>query len=122
MRVNVEGFDQIKSSMEVLPVGQYPVIIKTCEEGTSSEGSKYLAWTGMVAEGQHQGRTLYWNTSLKPAALFKLKQLVESAGVDFDANGFDTESMIGSRISATVSIKTYQGNEKNEVTGFLPQD
>ena len=64
-----------------LPAGDYVVRVEKVEVRDGSSGFKYLAWTLAVISGEYKGKKIYHNTSLKPEALFNLRNLLMSIGI-----------------------------------------
>lgn len=117
------------SGFDPLPDGAYHVRLRDVD--TTREGNKgpYWSWEFEVvddvkftAEGQEKeqsskGRRLWNNTSLSPAAAFKMKETFEAFGVP---SSTDTDEMIGQVVKAVVSQRTIQeGSRKGEVANQI---
>jgi hypothetical protein len=49
-----------------LPEGMYTVVVEECEEKTTKAGTgKYLACVLKVVDGEHQGRTVFYNLNIE---------------------------------------------------------
>lgn len=94
-------------------------------EVTEEEGNEYnyLKWTfEIVEEGKYLGRKVYTNTSLSPAALWNLRQLLETLGVETpdDEMELDLEAYAGLELICRVENEVYQGKDRPKVTDYIP--
>jgi len=119
MKIVIAGFDKIKGSAEPIPVGDYVCQIETCENQKSPDGKPYIAWSASIIDGEYKGRKLFWNTSLQEQAQWNVKAVVEALKAPFEPDGFNTEDMLGLQIGLSVTMDTYQGKEKNKVSGYF---
>jgi len=108
---------------ETLPEGNYKVIVDTIEHMTEKN---YLKWTLNVNGGGYDGRKLWLNTSLKPQALWKLKEVLGRIAPEMDLDGqlnLDTDELIGLPAIAEVEHEEYQGDTKERVEELhAPED
>lgn len=120
IRVDFTGVET--GNYKPIPAGTYHAKITGGElreagENAKHPGSSYINWEFTIQDGEHEGRKQWMNTSLLPEALFGLKGLLEATG-KFDVNGpldFDIESCIGCDVKIKVRVKTYKGEQQNEV-------
>ena len=116
MKISIPGLDKVETGREPLPAGRYTVKLTSAEKKKALSGEgEYIAWQGTVQGGDHNGRILFWNTSLKESALWNLKGLLDAASVDMDAEGFATEDALGKDVEIQVDMDEYQGRPTNRV-------
>lgn len=89
------------------------------EEG---ERGDYLAWKFGIIGGKHDGATVYYNTSLVPQALWNLKSLLETLGVEIPDDEFELEEddVIDLELTVTIEHDTYNGKKQAKVVDFSP--
>lgn len=124
-------------SFEPLPEGEYDIEIDKVEVRMNKAGDgMYLNWELLVLDGEFENRRLWMITSLKPTALFRLKQVLEDLDVleddevelEYD-DDVDVTSSGGPRLLypelegiqavAVVRNEMYEGKEKNRVEQLL---
>ncbi len=123
------NWDDVSTS-NVIPVGYYSVQIAEQEQ---REGAKapYINWTLTVdgvlsvddpekameaSKAVESGRKLFLNTSLAQNSLWRLKRFIAAAtGSMPTGTGFDPDSLIGMRVKVKVTIKQYEGEDRNDV-------
>ena len=64
---------------------------------------------------------LFWNSlSLVESAWFKVKQLVEAAGLPIKPSGFDTNDLLGREVGAVVTEEdSKEYGHRNQISQFL---
>lgn len=103
-----------------IPDGEYLLEVVEVTEKESQEGNTYLAWKWKVQDGPYKGAAVYDNTSLKPAALWRLKTLLECLGMEVGGKlGLNLAELKGKSLLVEVANETYQGKQKPRVTNFL---
>lgn len=62
-------------------------------EVTKEEGNEhdYLRWKLEITKGEHKGKHIYENTSLAPAALFRLRGMLEASGQEVPDSEMDID-------------------------------
>jgi hypothetical protein len=123
---DVEDFD-------ALPEDQYGIEIDKVEvRRNKANDGDYLNWELVVIDGDYENRRLWMITSLKPTALFRLKQVFEELDVldgeemelEYDDDQEVTSSsgprllypdVEGLEATATVTTEMYDGKERNRV-------
>jgi len=118
LRVNFAGVET-RTKMDE---GNYHSKVVDAEE-QEGNAATYIKWTFEVLEdGKHKGRKLYYNTSLAPQALWNLRNLLETLGVETPDSemDLDLESYRGLEIVLTVANESYEGKERPKVTDFTP--
>lgn len=67
---------------EPLPGGDYPIVVDHVEVRYGKDsGQPYLNWELKISEGEHEGRTLFYTTSLQEKALWKVKYTFQTFGL-----------------------------------------
>jgi len=134
MRIDFGGVDkEIKKGRggrTRIPEGDYLARITDVESRKSERTeSRYLNWTFQITEGDHKGTKLYGMTSLKPAALWNLRNLIHAAtgkNVAGRAVNFDPANVIGKVVGISVEDDTYgEGDRKttrSRVNTTFPAD
>jgi len=99
-----------------------PVVI-TEEEGTKGP---YFSWEYEITAGEHEGATLYNNTSLSPKALFNLKTILEAHGVEVPDGpmDLDLEALIDDCEPAGCMVihETWEGKKRAKIADIFPAD
>ncbi len=119
--IEIPDFDQVSSGREPIPAGRYTVKIVGAEQRTSNEGSPYIRWEAEIIgvddpeNTKVMGRHIFWNTSLKPEALWNVKRLLEALRAPFHPNGFSTDDVLGLTCDVTLREREYQGSITYEV-------
>lgn len=109
-------------SFAPIPPGVYPAVLT---EVNVKEGAKgpYWQWVYEIPEGrEYAGRRFWNNTSMSEAARFKVKEAFDAHGVPANT---DTDELVGTWVSLSVSLTTIQSGEKagqptNNVANVLP--
>lgn len=106
-------------SKTIVPDGDYLLTVKevTQEEGQDS-GEAYLKWVLQI-EG---GGVVYENTSLSEAALWRLRGMLESLGMEIPDDKFDLdlEDLVGEECGGTIVSEVYNQKKKNIVVETFP--
>jgi len=118
INVNLDEVDEF----EPIPTAQYLCRITKAEQVKASTGADMISCEAEVAEGEHEGRVLFFNTMLKTKkgkVNYYLRRLIEALGVEWTAKGFNTEDMMGAEFIANVEPPD-PGQRFNKVTDYLP--
>src|SRR5690349_16462675 len=108
-----------------IPDGPYVLAVTSVTQKKGAEtGQPYLAWEYKIHEGPYKGRKVWDNTSLQPQALWKLRSVMESMGMDIEDGEFeldlgDFESMT---VGAEIANEKYQGKDKPLIVGYMPEE
>lgn len=117
-----------------IPAGEYPVRIVNIEEKKSGDSAKnpgrpYLNFKSMIIDGEHQGQMLFWIITppadgMKPEELriniSKMKRVVMATDLPIPASEeIDMSELIGQELKVLVTVKTVEGEERNEVKDWL---
>lgn len=118
IRVNFEGVE----TRTKIDDGEYhsKVVETSVEEGNEAP---YIKWTfEIIEDGPHQGRKLYTNTSLSPKALWNLRNLLETMGVETpdSETELDLDSYKDLELMLRVQNEVWDGKERPKVTDFSP--
>lgn len=109
-----------------IPEGDYVLKIVECSEETGERsGAKYLRWTFQIAEGEHKGKRLRMNTSLKPDALWNLRNLIHAAlgsNVAGKAVNFDPEKLYGKIVGGAVEDNEFNDRITSQVASVFPRE
>ncbi len=123
--INVD-FTNVESRV-LLPEGEYHVAVAEVKsEVGSSSGQPYLAWKFNVISDDEKlnGQTLFLNTSLQANALWNLRNLLETLGVEVP-NGpvnLDPAELVELEMIAVVEHESYEGRKRARVVDFNPLD
>ena len=109
-----------------LPSSDYDVEVLTAEATTFNSGSTGIKTKLRVTSGPFEDRWLWDNLVFKEGQARTISvRNIQNMGVDQDwlktANPTLVqlaEKLVGLRCTATVGIKTWQGDERNEVKGY----
>lgn len=93
---------------------------------TKEQGDEYpyLKWDLVVVSGVSKGLHINHITSLKPSALFNLRNTLVSLGLDVpkSALSFDTDALKGKTLGIEVFLKESDGKEYSNIKKtFLPE-
>jgi TATA-binding protein-associated factor Taf7 len=125
LKVDFSGVDkEIKKGSgraAKVPEGDYLVKIVGHEVRTTKDKkSKYISWKNQIVEPKKfKGKTLYGTTSLKPEALWSLRNLIHAAlgkNVAGKAVEFDPEKIYGKVVGASVEDNEYTKDGTTKVT------
>jgi hypothetical protein len=133
LRVDFSGVDkEIKkgsSRSKHIPEGDYVVKVLDGEVLKSERtGGTYIKWKTQVTEGPEKGAIVYGSTSLKPEALWNLRNLINAAtgkNVAGRAVNFDPENLFGKIVGAEVEDNEYKKDNTTKLTSqirtFMPR-
>lgn len=98
MRVDIDV-----TNVGVIPDGDYVGTVESFELRTSKkpDGGQYISWRFFVPDA---GQSVFHITSLKPTALFGIKDLLDACGVEYDESGFDLDGCVGKEIGLRIII------------------
>jgi len=100
------------SDFEPLPAGVYTARLMevNVKEGRTAP---YWSWTFEILEPDFLNRRMWVNTSLSPAAAWKMKEVFDAFGADA---GTDTDELCGQAVRLTVTQRVIEtGNKKGEI-------
>ena len=103
-----------------IPEGDYLAKIVEGEVRDNKAGtSRYISWKFQITRGEHKGVTCYGSTSLKPEALWSLRNLIHAAtgkNVAGKAMNLDIEKLYGKEVGITVEDNEYTKDGTTKVT------
>lgn len=104
-------------SRDPLPEGVYDVTISKVEQVVSkTSGNPMLKVEFDVQDPDYTGSKLWSNYVLTEAAMWKVKELFDSLGLDTSSLvDIDTDELIGLSCKAKVAQREYEGNIQNEI-------
>lgn len=117
-------FTGVQGSNRV-PEGEYAFSVAEVTKEESSNGNDYLKWKlEITEEGKEEGKFLYYNTSLQPQALWNLKSLLETLGMEVPDSSMDLdlEELVGATGIAAVEEETYEGKRQSKVVDIYNED
>src|SRR5690606_38242185 len=88
------------------------------KETSSNSGEDYLAFVYKVAEGRHEGKTVYDNCSLQPQALWRLRGVLEALGEEVPDSemDIDLDDLAGKQMMGTIEHEEYRNKPKARLT------
>lgn len=120
---------EIRKRGKRIAEGDYVFKISGCEKRKKEGGdSYYFSWALTLIEDargnkKHAGMSFYYVTSLKPEALFNLRNLINAAigkNVSGKRLDFDPSSLIGKKVGGTVEDDEYDGKVRSRVVDVMP--
>lgn len=116
---------EVIEDFQPIPTGLYELEIEKAEATRTKTDKDMFKLTYVVAEGEYKNRKIFGNQVISPESPKAMGFLFKF----FSALGFTREylgenkpelsqladMMVGRRITAQVGVKSYQGNESNEV-------
>lgn len=100
----------------LVPEGDYLVSVAeaTVEKGSAAD---YIKWKCEIADGDYEGKALYYNTSLAPQALWNLRTWLEALGTEVpdDEMDLDLNDLIGEQLVVTVEHESYEGKRQAKI-------
>lgn len=117
--VNFEGVE----GRVLLPEGDYRAVVESVEADEAQSGNQYLKWQFKTQSDKpaENNKTLYYNTSLAPQALWNLRNLLETLGVEIPDGpmDLDLDGMPGLEIILSVEHEDYEGRARSKVFDFM---
>lgn len=105
---------------EVIPRGNYPCVIETCEFG-HSQNSGAPMWTLKlsISDGEYAERKLFTHISFSEKAMPYTKRTLNAIAPEFLSGPFDladgASQMEGKSVTAKVAIEKYEGESRSRV-------
>ena len=114
-------FTNVSTGFEVLPAGNYSGVITKVELRTNkAKDGQYLNIEWEVRDENDKIKKVWDMCSLKPAALWKLKELMAKLGFEVEgAINLDVEEFVGKTCDFELKIDTYDGKDRNKVEKYL---
>lgn len=107
-------------SNQPVPDGTYILeILETSKiRQSKSSGQPLIGWRCLILEGELEGQKVYFETSLSPNALWKMKAFAEVLGISWDDDGFDLEDTFGLHFSVDLFTRSYEGRDFQDSNNF----
>ena len=119
-------FSDVQDGFELLPEGNYEAVLSKIEQKVGRDSGKpYVEWTFDLTEDDYPGRKGFYNTSLQPQSLWKLKELLinvfhldpDSLSGEFD---FDEDELVGMPVILVIEHRKWNGATRDGVADVLP--
>jgi hypothetical protein len=120
---------QMGQQLEVLPVGNYDVVVKTADATTTANGKPMIKVKFSIENGPHAGRTLYNNFTISEEnqnALLIFFTQMKALGLEstFFAAGPSLEQvaaqLVGKRAQVAVAHRQWNGATQPNITRLNP--
>lgn len=114
INVNFEGVED----RVLVPEGDYVCKVSKVEmKKSESSGYNYISWQLKIGTGTSKGQVMFHITSLKPTALFNLRNTLIACGfkVPAKAMNVDLDQLPGKLIGITVYHEEYKGKPSAKV-------
>lgn len=110
-KVDFTGVED-KSGYDSIVPGKYLVAVESISKEEGDE-YPYLQWSLKIMAGTCKGLHIRHITSLKPSALFNLRNTLTSLGLKVPkaAISLDPDKLIGAQMGVEVFLKPYEGKE-----------
>jgi len=130
VKIDFSGVDkEIRSGGRAahVPEGDYLAKPENAELRKSERtGGRYFSWRFQLLEPKkYKGKTLYDRTSLKPDALWNLRNLIHAAtgkNIAGKVLNFDPEAVYGKPVTITVEDDEYEGKIRSQIVDYQPAD
>ncbi|MGL5717274.1 MAG: DUF669 domain-containing protein [Paraclostridium sp.] len=129
--LNLNDINEKDVDFKILPKGKYEAVVQDAEFTTSKKGSPMVKWT-FATEGngdEFDNKKLFNFTVLDQTfGLANFKKHLVCMGIESNQDNFDVEDFcasgeaIGLPIKLVVGIDTYEGTQRNKVSGVEPSD
>lgn len=118
-RIVTVDMSGVESGGKAVPDGVYAVVVHEISEEEGDKGP-YLKWVFKITDGPASSALLYDNLSLSPKALWKLKGLLETLGVEVPDSSMelDLEEYIGMEMTVTIANEEYQGKDRPKISQY----
>jgi Protein of unknown function (DUF669) len=117
-------FGGVGGGFEPLPDGNYTLKVADCpvKENKAKDG-RMIVFEFDVMDDDFVGRKLWLNTSLKPAARWKLQEVLEAiTQQEWREDGMELEltELLGEIVTAEVFTEEYDGKPVNRINRLYP--
>ena len=116
---NMKG---VESKRPLAPEGRYLVAVKEVTE-QDGDNANYYKWVFEKVDGKGKGALIYHNTSLAAQALWNLRSIMESLGLDIDEEDdqeLSLEDIVGLEMIAEISHEKYEGRPQARIVDHEP--
>ena len=105
-----------------VPAGIYTLKVVDMEMRPSKKGDQYISWKlevfGSMTNPALNGKKIFHNTPAGGTGIGFLLDFIKACGKRWEGVTFNPSMLLGSTLTANVSVKTYQGKESNEIKSF----
>lgn len=113
-------FTGVEAGGRMVPDGTYSVTIDEIGTEEGQSGYDYWAVRFKVTAGQYKGSVLFDNLSHSPAALFKIKRLLEVLGVEAEGMvDIDPDELVGQELDVLVVNENFEGKDRPKVQEYM---
>lgn len=109
--VHEDDFDEIKE-------GRYPAKLIAVKAGKSKAGNQMYSWTFAIMGDASAGKELTTHTAITPAAMWKLKEILQALGVRPTNDGkysFAPSEVINREAILVIEMQEYEGKERPSI-------
>lgn len=119
-RINVR-LDDVQSNFVIVPPATYVVQIQERSKVKKSKNSDgaYIFWVVKIVDGELEGKTFSFMTSLNEDALWNLKSLLEIIDVVWEDDGFELELAFDKVLAVETDIQDFEGTPRIRVNKYL---
>jgi hypothetical protein len=123
VKVNMEGVE----TAVLVPEEDYLIVpAKVTKEVGESSGKDFLAWEFEITSGKMKGKTLFYNTSLQPQALWNLRGVLEAFGQEVPDSTMEVDldalEAIDTPAGCTVEHEPYEGRKRARIVDIFAAD
>jgi hypothetical protein len=130
MVLNLDEVSEELPKFEAIPPGTYNAIVENVTFGPSqNSGSPMLTWEFRITDPAYENRKLFFHTVLnKEFGVKMLKRTLLRICPDIDLSNFspkafaETGAALGLPCRLKVTVRTYQGEKRNNVKEVLPPE
>lgn len=119
--------DDVKVDFANIPTSDWPPEgphvgrVMKCDPQKAKDGSPMLYWEFEIVNDEGVTYRRVWtNTSLKPNALWRLRDLVNACGVFPGPDGFKRSEMMGKTLRLMIKHEEYGGKQYAKIDDYAP--
>ena len=108
-------FSEVKEN-KLIPEGEHNLIIKSCKEGKSQNGTPMLT----VGLEDAEGGFAMDNICMAGPGAFKAQQFFDALGIEPEqAEEMQASDLVGMELTAKVEIEDYNGEERSRIKKYI---
>lgn len=106
----------------MVPEGDYIGCLVDLEKGFSQAGNPMWTWTFKLVQGEQEGREFKLFTALTPAAMWKVREVIEALGLGTagKTSKWKKSDAIGRMCTLTMVDDEYQGVKRSSINKTTP--
>lgn len=110
-------FTKVQDDFEVLPKDDYVVYLFDVDLKKTRKGDDMYVLILKVAEGDYEGRQLFFNLPVMSQTMWKIKETLEAFGMEVPKGtvNIDFDELLGKKAVAEVDHQEYNGKEREDV-------